>query len=72
MNLSDDEIVQELERMEKHANGIREEIIRITWWMRGGVTLDQAMNLTYKEKGIVANLIKGNIEASKKSGTPIF
>jgi hypothetical protein len=70
--MSNDEIVQELERMDKESLGLKEELIRITWWMRGGINLDQAWNLSLKERQMIGNLIKENMETSKKTGTPIF
>lgn len=70
--MNNEEIVQELEKMDKESNGLKEEIIRITWWMRGGINYDQAWNLNLKERRIIGNLIKENMETSKKTGTPIF
>ncbi len=70
--MTNEEIVQELEKMDKESLGIKEEIIRITWWMRGGVTLDQSWNLSLNERKIIGAMIKENIETSKKTGTPIY
>ena len=58
--------------MDKQANALRDEIIRITWWMRGGIPYEQAMQLSNKEREMVGRLIKDNTEASKKAGVPIF
>lgn len=70
--MDNERIVQELERMDKESTGLKDEIIRITWWMRGGVNYDQAWNLSLKERKIIGDMIKENMEASKKAGTPIF
>ena len=70
--MSNDDIVQELEKMDKESNGLKDEIIRITWWMRGGINYDQAWNLSLKERRMISELIKDNMETSKKTGTPIF
>jgi hypothetical protein len=40
--------------------------------MRGGIHLDQSWNLSLKERRIIGDMIKENLEASKKTGTPIF
>lgn len=58
--------------MEKYATALKDEIIRITWWMRGGITYSEAMQLGQKERELIGKLIKDNNEASKKSGVPIF
>lgn len=58
--------------MEKYATALKDEIIRITWWMRGGITYTEAMQLGFKERELIGKLIKDNQEASKKAGIPIF
>ena len=70
--MSNEEIVQELEKMDKESSGLKDEIIRLTWWMRGGINYEQAWILSMKERRIISNLIKENMETSKKTGTPIF
>jgi hypothetical protein len=66
------QIVEELKRLDKHCDAIKDEIIRLTWWMRGGVSYNDAMLLSPKEKEIIVALVKENMETSKKTGTPIF
>jgi hypothetical protein len=40
--------------------------------MRGGLTYDQAIALGMHERDIINNLIKDNLETTKKSGLPFF
>lgn len=40
--------------------------------MRGGVTLDEAYTLTYEDKLLISDIIKENLETTKKSGMPFF
>lgn len=42
------------------------------WYMRGGLTYTEAMNLGYQERDIIGRLIKDNLETTKKSGLPFF
>jgi hypothetical protein len=70
--MSNDDIVQELKKLDKQCDSVKDEAIRITWWMRGGISYNDALLLSSKEKEIIANLIKENVETSKKTGTPIF
>jgi hypothetical protein len=51
---------------------MRAEMIKVCWWMRGGITLDEAFELTIEDREIIADLIKENIETTKKSGLPFF
>jgi hypothetical protein len=61
-----------LEQMDKEADNIRQEALKMTWYMRGGLTYDQAMALSSNERNIISNLIKENLETTKKSGLPFF
>jgi len=58
--------------MEKEATSIREESIKMCWYMRGGLTYTEAMNLNFQEREIIGKLIKENLETTKKSGLPFF
>jgi hypothetical protein len=58
--------------MEKESNAIRQEAMQMAWYMRGGLTYDQALQLSVAEKKIINELIKGNLETTKKSGLPFF
>lgn len=58
--------------MEKESNEIRQEAIKMTWYMRGGITYDQALQLSVAERKIIGELIKENLETTKKSGLPFF
>lgn len=58
--------------MEKDVNAIRQEALQMAWFMRGGLTYDQALQLSVGERKIINELIKGNLETTKKSGLPFF
>lgn len=44
----------------------------MAWYMRGGLTYVDAFNLSQLERELVGELIKENIEVTKKSGLPFF
>jgi hypothetical protein len=44
----------------------------MAWYMRGGLTYDQALQLSVAERKIISELIKSNLETTKKSGLPFF
>jgi hypothetical protein len=58
--------------MDKDCQNIRQEAIKISWFMRGGLTYDQAMALGIQEREVINDLIKENLETTKKSGLPFF
>ncbi len=40
--------------------------------MRGGITLDETFALTLEDRELIADLVKENLETTKKSGMPFF
>jgi hypothetical protein len=58
--------------MEKEADGIRREALKQSWYMRGGLSYEQALNLSYNERIMINELIKENLDTTKKSGLPFF
>jgi hypothetical protein len=70
--LNSEQIALMIEGMEKETNSIRQEALQMTWYMRGGVSYDQALQLSVGERKIINDIIKGNLETTKKSGLPFF
>jgi hypothetical protein len=58
--------------MDKDCRMIRQEALKMSWFMRGGLTYDQAMALGIQEREVINELIKENLETTKKSGLPFF
>jgi len=61
-----------VEGLDKEVKAIRTDLIKITWYMRGGITLDEAFTLSVEDREIIADIIKDNLETTKKSGLPFF
>lgn len=40
--------------------------------MRGGVSLEEAYFMSAEDREIIANIVKENLEVTKKSGLPFF
>ena len=40
--------------------------------MRGGISWQEALNLAPQEREIVAQLVKENLDTTKKTGQPFF
>jgi hypothetical protein len=61
-----------LEQMDSEVDSIRQEALKMSWYMRGGLTYDQAMALGSSERAMISQLIKENLETTKKSGLPFY
>ena len=40
--------------------------------MRGGLTYNEAMALSPQERKLISNMIKDNLDTTKKTGLPFF
>ena len=58
--------------MDKETNDIRQEALKMAWYMRGGLSYDHAMQLSVQERKLINEIIKDNLETTKKSGLPFF
>jgi hypothetical protein len=46
--------------------------MQFAWYMRGGLSYEDALHLSTSERKIIGKLIENNIETTKKSGLPFF
>ena len=44
----------------------------MAWYMRGGATYEDILNMSATERQQINQIIEGNLEATKKSGMPFF
>jgi hypothetical protein len=58
--------------MDKEVVAIRREVLKFCWYMRGGITYEEAMMLSHEERNIISSIITENLETTKKSGLPFF
>ena len=58
--------------MDKEIKGIRSEAIKMAWFSRGSLQYNDALNLSRDERQIYGELIKENMDTTKKSGLNFF
>ena len=70
--MSSDQIVELIDNLEQEANTIKSESFKLAWYMRGGITYEDVLQLSLAERQMISDLAKENIEVTKKSGLPWF
>ena len=70
--MDSDEIAKLVDDMEKDVGAIKEESLRLTWYMRGGLTYTEAMQLSPEERKTISKIVKDNMETTKKTKMPFF
>jgi hypothetical protein len=65
------EILQLSAKLDKEAKALKKDILKLCWYMRG-LSYAEAMNMSWDEREIVGEIIKENLETTKKTGLPFF
>jgi hypothetical protein len=60
-----DSMVKEIDRLDRNA-------LKMSWYMRGGVSYNDIMNMTNKQVDALNSIIDENLETTKKSKMPFF
>lgn len=72
MSLSNEEIVELLDQLDKDSKAIKQDLLTSCWYMRGSISYDDAMMLSHEDRLMINKLIKDNLETTKESGLPFF
>ena len=72
LTLTNDEIVSWLDKFDKEARALKHEVLKFSWFMRGGVSYDDGMMLSFEDRKIISDIISDNLETTKTSGMPFF
>jgi len=70
--LSAKDIEEYLVRLEKEIKDFKTELVRLSWYMRGGVTVDQLLHqYSSDDREAMYTVIKENIDISKETNMPL-
>jgi len=58
--------------MEKETKSIKNDSLKMAWYMRGGLSYTEAMHLSMEERSIINDIIKENLETTNTSRLPFF
>ena len=58
--------------MEKEVYQIKNQAMTFSWYMRGGATYEDVLNMSNEERKIINKLIEDHLETTKKSNLPFF
>lgn len=72
MYLDIDGINKLSQEYENDTKALREELFRLSWYMRGGLSFSEAFMLTVEDRELLSKIIEGNLETTQKQGIPFF
>ncbi len=61
-----------IETMEKECTDIKKSALTLTWYMRGGVSYEDVLNMSNEERKLINELVEHNLETTKKTQLPFF
>lgn len=57
---------------DKNTKAIREELLKLSWYMRGGLDYNMAHLLTPEERELINKIVEEHLDVTKESGLPFF
>lgn len=72
MSLTNDEIVKLLDDFDKESKALKHNVLKMCWYMRGGLSYDEGMLTSFQDREIINDIIKENLNTTKESGIPFF
>ena len=72
LSKSNSDIVSYLKDLDNETKNLKLELMKICWYMRGGMSWQQSLELSPDERTIAAQLVKENLDTTKKTGHPFF
>ena len=58
--------------MEKECIELKRSALSLTWYMRGGVSYEDVLNMSIEERKLINELLEENLETTKKTQLPFF
>ena len=67
-----EDVIEMIHNYEKEVGAVKQELFKLIWYMRGGVSLTEMYNSSYKDRKIIMEVITDNLKTTKESGMPFF
>ena len=61
-----------IDDMERQCLDIKKAALKMSWYMRGGATYEDILNMSESERNAISSIIESNLETTKKSKLPFF
>lgn len=70
--MTNEQVIALLDTMDRESKVLKEDLLKMCWFMRGGLTYNDAMMLSFRDREMIAKVIDKNLETAKKTGLPFF
>jgi hypothetical protein len=60
------------DKYEEDVNKIKRLALQLSWYMRGGATYEDVLNMSAQEREALTSIVEDNLETTKKTNLPFF
>ena len=72
LHLDHEGVKKLIDDMESECTAIKKNALSMSWYMRGGVTYEDVLNMSTEEREEIKKIIDSNLDITKKSQLPFF
>jgi hypothetical protein len=72
LHLDHEGVKKLIDDMESECAAIKKNALSMSWYMRGGVTYEDVLNMSVMEREEIKKIIDSNLDVTKKSQMPFF
>ena len=72
MSLDYESIKEMLNGFDADSKALKKSLFKLCWYMRGGMSLDEAWSIGYQERELINEMVKDNLDVTSESGLPFF
>ena len=72
MSLDNESIAEMLNEFEKDSKALKTTLLKMCWYMRGGMSLEEMWTLGPQDRELVNELIKDNLKTTEETKLPFF
>ncbi len=65
-------MIDYFKELDNTVSNIKHELVKLCWYMRGGLEYDSAFMLSPNDRTHMAEVVKENIETVKKTNLPLL
>ena len=70
--MDNESIGKMIDEFDKDSKALRKNIMKMCWYMRGGISLEEAWELGYNDRELINSIIEENLEITEKTKLPFF
>jgi len=72
LSLNMTEILKLVDDMDKESRARHRELLKLCWYMRGGITLDEMYATDPTQRELIGEIVTENLETTKETKLPFF